>query len=89
MPDVRQLLDERGARYGEFPDGAAISQALKSVMRDTPGWRRLTDAQREGLEMIQSKIARMLNGDTRYADNIDDVIGYATLVRQSMEAGNG
>ena len=37
--------------------------------------------------MIQHKIARMLNGDPTYLDNIVDISGYATLVQQSMEAG--
>ncbi len=56
-------------------------------MRTTPGWKRLSNAQREGLEMVQHKIARMLNGDPTYLDNIVDISGYATLVQQSMEAG--
>ena len=56
-------------------------------MRTAPGWKRLTNAQREGLEMVQHKIARMLNGDPTYLDNIVDINGYATLVQQSMEAG--
>ena len=81
------VLEERGQRYGDFDGHAAISQGLKDVMRTAPGWKRLSNAQREGLEMVQHKIARMLNGDPAYMDNIVDINGDATLVQQSMEAG--
>ena len=84
---IAGVLDERGQRYGAFDGHAAITQGLKDVMRTAPGWRRLSNAQREGLEMIQHKIGRMLNGDPTYMDNIVDIMGYATLVQQSMEAG--
>ena len=85
--DVAGVLEERGKRYGDFEGHAAISQSLKDAMRTAPGWKRLSNAQREGLEMVQHKIARMLNGDPAYMDNIVDINGYATLVQQSMEAG--
>jgi hypothetical protein len=54
-------------------------------MHECPSWDKLTYAQREGLEMIQHKIARMLNGDPTYKDNLVDVIGYATLVLETMD----
>ena len=85
--DIKAILAERGSRYGKFTDQARISQALKRVMHESPSWPLLTDAQKEGLEMVQHKVARMLSGDPTYLDNIVDINGYATLVRQSMEAG--
>lgn len=89
MSDVDATLAERGSRYGDFKDNARVSQVLKSVMHATPSWTELTDVQKEGLEMIQHKIARMLNGDPTYLDNIVDIIGYATLVKEAMEAVDG
>lgn len=85
--DIKAILAERGSRYGTFADQARISQALKRVMHESPNWHRLTDGQKEGLEMVQHKVARMLSGDPSYLDNIVDIVGYATLVQQSMEAG--
>lgn len=85
--DVDAILTERGSRYGTFENHARISQALKRAMHDSPNWSKLTDVQKEGLEMIQHKVARMLNGDPSYLDNIIDVVGYATLVKDVMEAG--
>ena len=34
--------------------------------------------------MIQHKIARILNGDLRYADSWHDIAGYATLVDKRL-----
>lgn len=87
--DVDAILAERGSRYGTFENHARISQALKRAMHDSPNWSKLTDVQKEGLEMIQHKVARMLNGDPSYLDNIIDVVGYATLVKDVMEANDG
>lgn len=87
--DVDVILAERGNRYGTFENHARISQALKRAMHDSPNWSKLTDVQKEGLEMIQHKVARMLNGDPSYLDNIIDVVGYATLVKDAMEANGG
>lgn len=74
------MLDERGARYGSFRTHAEIAQKLKEVMWATPGWERLSAAQKESLEMQAHKQARILNGDPDYADNWDDIAGYARLI---------
>jgi hypothetical protein len=80
MDDIQDTLNERGERYGEFPDHALLSQRLKVVMRTTIGWTNLTPDQGEALEMIAHKIARILNGDPNYVDSWLDVSGYATLI---------
>jgi Domain of unknown function (DUF6378) len=79
-----RVLAERGARYGRFVDHAAISQGLKDVMRAAPGWAKLSMDQRESLEMVQHKIARVLNGDPDYADNWVDMAGYSRLVEKRL-----
>jgi hypothetical protein len=82
---IDETLKERGNRYGEFKDHAEISQSLKDVMRNFPGWNRLSDDKKEALEMIQHKIARILNGDPSYADSWHDITGYARLVEAQLE----
>ena len=82
------MLAGRHEIYGAFENHAKTSQALKAVMHERSGWDRLSPDQREALEMIQHKIARILNGDPNYADNwIDwiDIAGYATLVANRLE----
>lgn len=82
MSDIREILNERGERYGTFENHAAISQSLKRVMFATE--KSLDDDQSEALEMIAHKIARILNGDPNYVDSWLDIAGYATLVAERL-----
>lgn len=80
------MLTERRKRYGEFAAHSEISQALKEAMwAAEEGWERLTPCQREALEMIQHKVARILNGDPRYDDNWKDICGYSQLVVDNLK----
>lgn len=87
--NVNEMLSGRKARYGSFSGHARISQQLKRAMQNSPNWSKLTDVQKEGLEMVQHKVARMLNGDPLYLDNIIDIVGYSTLIKDAMEARDG
>lgn len=82
--DIEKTLAERGNRYGDFAQHAIIAQALKDVMWMNDGWHRLTPAMKQALEVIQDKVARILNGDPTYADNWHDIIGYARLVEKML-----
>jgi hypothetical protein len=84
-PDVNQMLAERGNRYGSFEGHARISQELKAVMTGSEGWDRLAADQKEALEMVQHKVARILNGNPNWHDSWLDVVGYATLVTSRLE----
>lgn len=81
---VDDTLDQREKTYGSFTGHSNISQALKSQMKCTNGWSRLQPDQRESLEMIQHKIARILNGDPCYIDSWHDIQGYAKLVEDRL-----
>ena len=81
---IDATVEERGNRYGTFKDGADIMQELKSVMRSTPNWGKLTPSQREALEMIQHKVGRILNGDPNYTDSWHDIKGYAHLIEEEL-----
>nr|DAV41247.1 MAG TPA: hypothetical protein [Caudoviricetes sp.] len=90
IPVVHEVVAERGQRYGSFAVNAECSQAIKRAMRAAHGWQNLTDAQREGLEMIAAKMARMLTGDPEHLDNAVDIGGYAQCMVQAMaEAASG
>jgi hypothetical protein len=82
---INEILDERGKRYGKFKDHAEISQAIKLTMQDRSKWPMLDDDQREALEMISHKIARIINGDPNYADSWVDIAGYAQLVADRLQ----
>lgn len=83
--NVNDMLAGRESRYGSFQGHAKIAQGLKAVMHERSGWDGLADDQKEALEMIQHKIARILNGDPNYLDNWVDLVGYAQLVVNRLE----
>ena len=84
---VDAVLDERGARYGNFKDHAQLTQDLKGVaVNFTTKHNKIFAAdQAEALEMIFHKIGRILNGDPDYADSWIDIAGYAKLVADRLE----
>lgn len=77
---IESTLAERGERYGSFEHHAQIAQDLQDVMRKAEGWTKLKADQKQALQVIADKIARMLNGDPNYRDNWHDIVGYAKLV---------
>lgn len=80
-PDIAATLAERGASYGDFREVGRVTQNLKRAMQDSPNWGQLPGYMKEGLDMIQHKIGRLLNGDALYDDNMHDLIGYARLMQ--------
>lgn len=84
MSDLEKTLTDRRTQHGDFTDHARIAQSLKAVMWDEPGWARLSPTQREALEMVQHKIARILAGDPNHLDHWDDIQGYAKIARDRI-----
>ena len=78
--DVDKTLAERGSRYGEYDEQARISQNIKAALRDSKNWDTLPPIIKDALEMIASKISRVLNGDPLYDDSWHDIGGFAKLV---------
>lgn len=83
-PDLEATLKERGSRYGEFKDNAAIAQNMKTLLSLNPGWHPMHADQREAIEMICVKISRILTGNPDYVDNWVDIAGYAQLVANRL-----
>ncbi len=84
MDNIDKTLDGRGNEYGEFEDHAVLSQCLKWEMRQGKQWLDLSNDQKEALEMIQHKIARILNGNPNHIDSWHDIQGYARLVERRL-----
>lgn len=83
---IKNILAERGQRYGEFSGHATITQSIKLAMSRAPNWHELTDSQREALEMVAHKIGRIINGDPDYLDSWVDIVGYTQLVIDQIKA---
>ena len=80
---IDKVLNERGSRYGDFADVATVSQDLQHVLFCAAD-QKLADDQREAIQMICSKLARIVCGDHNYADSWTDIAGYATLVEKRL-----
>ncbi len=84
MSDISETLAERGSRYGAFTEHARIAQNIKTAMADSPNWATLVPDQKEALEMIAHKAARILNGDPNFHDSWHDIVGYTKLVADRL-----
>lgn len=85
---IEDTLIERGNRYGEFCDNAEIAQKLKYRIREGKNWNKLSYAQQEALDMICSKISRIVTGDPNYVDNWHDIIGYTRIIEKYLGQEN-
>lgn len=85
---MSDILDEREKTHGDYYRVAGTAQELKDVMRRGKNWKILEDTQKEALEMVATKIARMLSGDHLYLDNVVDIIGYMTLLERQLKGLN-
>jgi len=84
MKTINETLKDRERRYGTFKHGAMIAQNLKFEMTCSQNWELLSCDKREALQMIVTKISRILNGDPYHADNWHDIAGYATLIEDEL-----
>lgn len=76
------LLTERGTTHGKFEDNARYGQMLRSQFRQSKGWENATHVQREALDMIACKLARIMSGQPDFEDHWRDLSGYATLAAE-------
>jgi hypothetical protein len=82
--DVDVILNERATTYGSFEDVAGFAQEIKNAIRMCNN-SELDDDQIEALDMIASKIARIVNGNPNHRDSWLDIAGYATLVADRIQ----
>jgi hypothetical protein len=85
--EVDAILNTRASNYGSFLGLSQVTQRLKAVAHQFAGQNNKTfDAdQAEALDLIFTKIGRILNGDPNYVDSWTDIAGYATLVADRLQ----
>lgn len=82
------LLNEREKTHGDYADVACVAQALKFALAHGPT-EELPDVHRESLDLICTKIARIVCGDHNEPDHWTDIMGYAKLVLKTLEVPPG
>jgi len=82
--NVDAILNTRATTYGAFKDVAQVAQEMKNAIRICNN-SELEDDQIEALDMIASKIARIVNGNPDHVDSWVDIAGYAQLVADRLQ----
>jgi len=68
----------RDHQHGGMEAVGKLSQQMKGCMRYGGSWSRLTSGEREALDMICHKIARILSGANPHdSEHWTDIAGYA------------
>jgi hypothetical protein len=85
--NVDKILDERASTYGSFKDVAEVAQELKALIHTHLNdiGKVLDPDQMEALDMIASKLGRIINGNADYVDSWVDIAGYAQLVADRLQ----
>ena len=85
MTNIDILLNEREQVHGEFFHTAALAQGIKAHLH--PHLNPEVDPIiPESLDMISSKLARIVSGDAMHLDHWIDIAGYAMLVANFVRA---
>jgi hypothetical protein len=79
-----KILTTRQATHGDFVKVAEYAQHLKTVFRHHDGFGNLTAVQRESIDLMCTKFARILCGNPDHKDHWDDLAGYAKLVAETL-----
>lgn len=80
------ILTDRGQRYGAYVEQSQTAQRLKRILADavaTRGTALRSDAA-ESMQMICTKLSRLVHGDPECLDSWDDIAGYARLVADRL-----
>ena len=87
--EIKTILEEREKNYGDFVTRANVTMALKLIIHDHIRTHSkediITGDQLEALDMICSKIGRIINGNPNHIDSWIDIAGYAKLVSDRLE----
>ena len=85
--EVEELLEERGKAYGSYREVAKTAQELKDTFRTKADWEYLLPEERESIDLICTKLARLLHGGGDKTDTLNDIAGYARLATRNNSNG--
>lgn len=82
---IKKVLEEREKTHGNFEGVSLTAQSIKLAIRTGPNQDDIDPLLLESLDMIASKMARIVNGDPMHKDHWVDIIGYAQLAINALE----
>lgn len=84
---VDKVLDTRADQYGSFMQSADTVIRIKGIIHNAVARNdvHLYPDQLQALDMIATKISRIVNGNPNHTDSWIDIAGYATLVADRLQ----
>lgn len=74
----------RGTTHGDYAQMSLCAQSIKAALHASPNWDKMGPPARESLELMATKIARIVHGDFSCYDHWDDLRGYSQLILDRM-----
>lgn len=84
MESLTATIDARHKEYGDYTLQATVAQNIKRAIL-AHATAALTSQQRESLEMIATKISRIITGNPHNYDSWHDIAGYAQLIADQIQ----
>jgi hypothetical protein len=84
---VGKVLDTRAEQYGSFMQSSDTAIRIKGIMHNAIARNEvhLFPDQLQALDMIATKISRIVHGNPNHLDSWIDIAGYATLVTDRLQ----
>lgn len=82
--EIDEVIRQRRTKHGDFRDDAGRAQLLKQAMRNSKNFSTMSSVQRESIDNICTKLARIVSGNPDEIDHWLDIIGYATLAKNDL-----
>lgn len=87
MTEVDAIIEQREKTHGSFARVAYIAQQAKAIFASGDSFAALSASQAEAIDLICTKLSRIVNGDPNVPDHWLDTSGYAKLGADSIHEG--
>lgn len=80
-----ETLNEREVTHGDYQHTAKVAEKIKTVIHLNFPDKHGLDMQKHSLDLIATKMARLLCGDINCLDSWEDIAGYANLISERLK----
>jgi hypothetical protein len=77
--DAKVLTSVRKEQHGDWMAQSLTANNLKQAAHEGSGWGNMSASQQEAVDMILTKVSRIVTGNPYHQDHWDDIGGYALL----------
>lgn len=78
------ISNDRNRTHGDPHLQFWMAQTIKGALREGPRWAVLSPQERETLEMLATKLSRIVCGSS-HSDHYKDIAGYAVIAAEGVE----